>query len=107
MVKREATTGKMFAYFIERLQKQLRKRVSKPQLVKRTIYILDNARLHKVQEVHDMISKYQMQVFSMPPYSPELSRIENTFGTLKVNISKRNLSSKSFFSILKEEIQRL
>ena len=107
MVKKESTTGKVFAHFIERLQKQLAKRVTKPQLLKRTIYVLDNAKIHKVQEVHEMMNKHQMQVFSMPPYSPELSRIENTFGTLKNNISKRNLSLKSFFSILKEEIQRL
>ena len=97
----------MFAHFIERLQVQLAKRVTKPQLLRRTIYILDNARLHKVQEVHEIINKYKMQVFSMPPYSPELSKIENTFGTLKTNISKRNLSSKTFFSILKEEIEQL
>ena len=107
MIKKETTTGKIFAHFIERLQVQLAKRVTKPQLLRRTIYILDNARLHKVQEVHEIINKYKMQVFSMPPYSPELSKIENTFGTLKTNISKRNLSSKTFFSILKEEIEQL
>ena len=107
MVKKESTAGKTFAYFIERLQMQLIKRVTKPQLVRRTIYILDNARIHRVQEVNDMIQKHRMQVFSMPPYSPELSKIEKTFGTLKVNLSRRNLASKTFLSILKEEIQRL
>ena len=107
MVKKETTTGKMFAHFIQRLQKQLVRRVTKPQLLKRTIYILDNARIHRVEEVYEMMQRYQMQVFSMPPYSPELSKIENTFGTLKTNISKRNLSLKTFSSILKEEIQRL
>ena len=107
MKKGSTTTGKMFTHFIERLQIQLAKRVTKPQLMKRTIYILDNARIHKTEEVFGMINKHKMQVFSMPPYSPELSRIENTFGTLKSNISRRNLSSKTFSSILKEEIQRL
>ena len=107
MIKSSTTIGMMFAHFIERLQIQLTKRVTKPQLLKRTIYILDNARIHKVEEVYRMMQKYQMQVFSMPPYSPELSRIEKTFGTLKNNISKRNLWSKTFYTILKEEIQRI
>ena len=91
MIKSSTNTGMMFTHFIERLPIQLTKRVTKPQLLKRTIYILDNARIHKVEEVYRMMQKYQMQVFSMPPYSPELSRIEKTFGILKNNISKRNL----------------
>ena len=48
-----------------------------------------------------------MVVFTSPPYSPELNKIENTFGRLKNKISFKNLNSKEFREIIIEEIKNL
>ena len=43
-----------------------------------------------------MIKEHKLVVFTIPPYSPELNKIENTFGRLKNRISFQNLNSKDF-----------
>ena len=53
------------------------------------------------------LRKNKMVVFTFPPYTPELNKIENTFGRLKNKISFQNLNSKDFKSIIIEEIKKL
>ena len=48
---------------------------------------MDNARIHKTQNVIQLIKENSIVWFSFPPYSPELNKVENTFGRLKNKIS--------------------
>ena len=68
---------------------------------------MDNARIHRTDKIDSIIKQNNMVVFTFPPYSPELNKIENTFGRLKNKISFQNLNSKEFKSIIIEEIKKL
>ena len=48
---------------------------------------MDNARIHRTDKIASMIKKNKMVVFTFPTYTPELNKIENTFGRLKNKIS--------------------
>ena len=63
---------------------------------------MDNARIHKTQNVIQLIKK-SIVWFSFPPYSPELNKVENTFGRLKNKISFKNLNSKDLRHVIIEE----
>ena len=68
---------------------------------------MDNARIHRTDKIASIIKQNKMVVFTFHPYTPELNRIENTFGRLKNKISFQNLNSKGFKSIIIEEIKKL
>ena len=68
---------------------------------------MDNARIHRTEKIVNFIKEHGMVVFTFPPYSPELNKIENTFGRLKNKISFKNLNSKEFRGIIIEEIKNL
>ena len=51
---------------------------------------MDNARIHRNDKIAKMIKEHKLVVLSIPPYSPELNKIENTFGRLKNRISFKN-----------------
>ena len=44
---------------------------------------MDNVRNHRTDKIVKMIKEHELVVFKIPPYSPELNVIENTFGRLK------------------------
>ena len=68
---------------------------------------MDNARIHKTQNVIQLIKENSIVWFSFPPYSPELNKVENTFGRLKNKISFKNLNSKDLRHVIIEEIKHL
>ena len=68
---------------------------------------MDNARIHKTDKIIKLIKENEWVVFTFPPYSPELNKIERTFGVLKNEISFQNLNSKEFKHIIVEEIKKL
>ena len=43
---------------------------------------MDNARIHKTDKIVKLIKENKLIVFTFPPYSPQLNKIEHTFGTL-------------------------
>ena len=47
------------------------------------LYIIDNARIHKTNKIVKLIIDWRLVVFTTPPYSPELNKIEHTVGLLK------------------------
>ena len=77
------------------LDKELRIRIDQNTYEKRMIVIYDNASIHKTKKVRIIMKKLNWVVFTIPPYSPELNQIEHTFGTLKVRIALKKLTSKS------------
>ena len=48
---------------------QLIKIVAKLKINKRSFIMLGKVRIYKIQEVHEMIHKQSMFIFSMPPLS--------------------------------------
>ena len=48
------------------------------------LYIMDNARMHKTNKIVLLIKDWRLVVFTIPPYSTELNKIETTFRRLKI-----------------------
>ena len=71
------------------------------------LYIMDNTRIHKTDKIVKLIKDWRLVVFTIPPYSPELNKIEHTFGRLRNRISFQNLNSKDLKHIIIEEIKKL
>ena len=44
---------------------------------------MDNATVHKSKKTRELIEKTGAKILFLPPYSPNLNPIEQTFGTLK------------------------
>jgi transposase len=73
----ENMTADLFAGFLN----WLKQKVSKPLVV-----ILDNASVHtakKIQDGIDYLAKQGLTLYFLPPYSPELNRIEKLWHTIK------------------------
>lgn len=59
-------------------------------LNKRSVVVLDNASIHHVQEVRDLIeTQAGSKICYLPPYSPDLNPAEGVFSQIK-NIMKSN-----------------
>ena len=107
MIKDDTSKEEDVWLFLKLLIKQLEIRIHKDQLSRRTVMFMDNAKIHKTSKVIEMIKMLNLIVFSIPPYSPELNKVEHVFGTLKKNISYRNLNAKEFKHVIIEEIEKL
>lgn len=101
------TNESQFIGFINHLYQELKLTLHKNQIERRTVLVLDNASIHKTISVADKIKNYGLIAFTLPPYSPELNNIENTFGTLKNKIARRNLANKNIINIVMEEVHDL
>nr|AAA62601.1 ORF1 [Moneuplotes crassus] len=104
-VKQDTTKEDSFIEFLENLHDKLRTILSKRQLSKRTIYVFDNASIHLTQKVVKCVTDRKMVCFTIPPYCPELNKVEHTFGLLKNNLSKDNLASRDFLYLIKKNIE--
>lgn len=54
-----------------------------PVLEKKSVIILDNARFHRMDILHEMAQKLGHKVLALAPYSPELNPIEQTWANIK------------------------
>jgi len=57
---------------------------------KKSVLILDNAPLHKKDNIYDIANEYDFKVIFLPPYSPDLNPIEKFWANLKIFL--RNFS---------------
>ena len=51
------------------------------------VVIMDNAAFHKSEKTKELIQNTGAELLFLPPYSPDLNPIENSFGTIKKNRS--------------------
>ncbi len=51
------------------------------------VVIMDNATFHKSETTKTLIKNTGAELLFLPPYSPDLNPIENSFGTIKKNRS--------------------
>ena len=56
-----------------------------PELNSSHVVIMDNAAVHKSQKTRNLIEKTGAKILFLPPYSPDLNPIEQTFGAIKKN----------------------
>jgi transposase len=54
-----------------------------PQLEYGSILVMDNASIHHNLDIDDLLESRGMRIEYLPPYSPDLNPIENTFQVLK------------------------
>lgn len=71
-----------------------------PLLKQASILILDNARFHKKDEIRALARKKGHVVLFLPPYSPDLNKIEPSFGVIK-NIRQYKPPETQIIDIIK------
>lgn len=59
-----------------------------PTLEKGNIIIMDNASYHKSKETREIIEEKGCQLIYLPPYSPDLNKIENYWAIIKKKVKK-------------------
>ena len=69
--------------------------------------VLDNAKIHKTQEVRDKINETRHKLIFLSPYSPMLNPIEKVFS--KIKLSARNMLAEpentlNLVNIIKESV---
>jgi len=84
-----STDGEIFLEFVN---KQLVPRLNKGKVV-----IMDNVSFHKVIGVKEAIEAAGAQLVFLPPYSPDLSPIENMWSKIKSVLKKFAPRTKSQF----------
>tara|TARA_B000000460_G_C21419082_1_gene350015 strand:- start:15 stop:305 length:291 start_codon:yes stop_codon:yes gene_type:complete len=67
-----------------------------PQLEPGKIIILDNAKVHKAEEIYDLAASAGCRILFLPPYSPDLNPIEKFWANLKREIKAVIRSASSF-----------
>jgi transposase len=70
-----ATTREVFETYIER--------IVGPALRPGQIIVMDNLSSHKGERVRELIEERGCELIYLPPYSPDLNPIEETFAKLK------------------------
>ena len=87
LVVNGAITGDLFRAYVEQQLVQ--------ELKPGDIVVMDNLSSHKVKGVTEAIRKVGAEVLYLPPYSPDLNPIEQTFSKLKSEIRKRKPRTKA------------
>lgn len=59
-----------------------------PELRKGQTVIIDNASFHKSKRVKELIEKANCRLIYLPPYSPDLNPIENSWAAIKAQVRK-------------------
>lgn len=86
-------TGNCHAGLVnEWIEKFLLKELSQPSLI-----VMDNAAFHKKSEIKAILEKAGHALLPLPPYSPDLNPIEQSFAILK---KRRAFSGKSIEDLL-------
>ena len=74
-----------------------------PVISSGTLIIMDNARYHISEETRELIEGKECYLVYLPPYSPNLNKIENYWAILKKYIRKY----RHLFSSLEETIDHI
>lgn len=55
-----------------------------------TIFIMDNAKVHVSKAARRFFKESELTVITLPPYTPELNKVERTFFYLKASLKKQD-----------------
>lgn len=75
-----------------------------PELQANQVIILDNATFHKSAKTQELINSVGCQVLFLPPYSPDLNKIEPQWANLKQGIRANQNSDLTFHQKLDEQL---
>ncbi len=53
------------------------------------IIIIDNASFHKGESIKELVEKAGCEIWYLPPYSPDMNKIENWWAVLKTWMKQR------------------
>jgi len=67
-----------------------------PELEPDQVVIIDNAAFHKSDKTKELIAKAGCRLIFLPPYSPDLNKIEPQWNTVKHGVRANNDPSLSF-----------
>ncbi|PPQ84969.1 hypothetical protein CVT26_008289 [Gymnopilus dilepis] len=79
-------TKRLFQEFIAELLDRMQ-----PFPAPKSVIVMDNARIHKNQDIVDMIHARGMRIVYLPPYSPDYNPIELAFSTIKAFVRRQGL----------------
>lgn len=68
------------------------------------IFQQDNAPCHKARMIKEFLANCDFELLEWPPYSPDLSPIENLWAIIKMDLKKMNFSSKKELTTKIKEI---
>ena len=68
-----------------------------PELKPNQVVILDNASFHRKAKLKKLLKKAQCRLLALPPYSPDLNKIEQLWHRIKTLVS-HNLETIDFHS---------
>ena len=74
----DAITGDIFHQFIAGLLPLMNKFP-----LPNSVLVVDNASIHKVAGIHEMVEEHSARLLFLPPYSPDFNPIELAFSTIK------------------------
>jgi len=80
MIYSDTMNGALFLHWL--------KNILVPSLKKGQVVIMDNASIHKVKQVKEIIEKAGCSLMYLPPYSPDFNPIENYWAVMKSHIRK-------------------
>ncbi len=52
-------------------------------LLTNSVLVVDNATIHKVASIHEMVEEHGVHLLYLPPYSPDYNPIELAFSKIK------------------------
>ena len=71
-----------------------------PELKPNQVLILDNATFHKGGRIKEILAQAKCEVWYLPPYSPDLNKIEQCWSWLKSRIRKQLKQSLSLRDVM-------
>ena len=77
-VVENAVTGAAFRRFVEGLLPHMNK-----WLLPNSVLVIDNASIHKVAGICELVEEHSMRLMFLPSYSPDLNLIELSFSSIK------------------------
>lgn len=78
-IQEKSVNGAIFCEFLHNLCRKI------PE---KSIIVLDNHPIHKVKMVQNIVNQYKISLLYLPPYSPDLNPIEQTWSVAKSHVRK-------------------
>ncbi|KAE8221173.1 hypothetical protein CF319_g5423 [Tilletia indica] len=60
----------------------------------RSVLVVDNASVHKGEDVRELLDQAGVHLIYLPPYSPDLNPIEHAFSTLKARLRRQQSATR-------------
>jgi transposase len=78
-----------------------------PILVAGQIVILDNAAFHKAPSIRSKIEAAGASLLFLPPYSPDINKIESQWAVLKARLRKEKYKHHNFLKNLDQQLIKM